>query len=95
MADDTALMASVRQLEQALTALDDAVERREDEARRRASLEDELHRVGADRSRLAQALDAAEARAARLEEANREVSRRLVTAMETIRSVLDRHRGAG
>jgi hypothetical protein len=29
-------------------------------------------------------------RANRLEEANREVSRRLVTAMETIRAVLDR-----
>jgi hypothetical protein len=34
--------------------------------------------------------DGSEARAERLEEANREVSRRLVTAMETIRAVLDR-----
>jgi len=37
-----------------------------------------------------QELDQAEFRANRLEEVNREVSRRLVTAMETIRAVLDR-----
>ena len=43
-----------------------------------------------DRSRLAQELDQSENRSNRLEEANREVSRRLVTAMETIRAVLDR-----
>ena len=43
------------------------------------------------RSRLAQSLDAADARSARLEEANREVSRRLVAAMESIREVLARH----
>ncbi len=49
-----------------------------------------MHRLGTDRSRLAQSLDAAEARSARLEEANREVSRRLVAAMETIREVLAR-----
>ena len=44
----------------------------------------------ADRARLAQELDNSEARGERLQEANREVSRRLVTAMETIRAVLDR-----
>jgi len=49
-----------------------------------------VRRVHADRSRLAQELDQAEFRANRLEEVNREVSRRLVTAMETIRAVLDR-----
>ena len=53
-----------------------------------AGLEGELQRLGTDRSRLAQSLDAAEARSARLEEANREVSRRLVAAMESIRDVL-------
>ena len=53
-------------------------------------IEQEIRRVHADRSRLAQDLDQAEFRANRLEEVNREVSRRLVTAMETIRAVLDR-----
>jgi len=49
-----------------------------------------VRRTHADRSRLAQELDQSEFRANRLEEVNREVSRRLVTAMETIRAVLDR-----
>jgi len=49
-----------------------------------------VRRVNTDRSRLAQELDQSEFRANRLEEVNREVSRRLVTAMETIRAVLDR-----
>ena len=52
--------------------------------------EAEVQRMNADRSRLAQELDNSEARAERLEDANKEVSRRLVTAMETIRAVLDR-----
>ncbi len=60
--------------------------------RERASeeAESEVRRVHVDRSRLAQELDQAQFRANRLEEVNREVSRRLVTAMETIRAVLDR-----
>jgi hypothetical protein len=45
--------------------------------------------MGADRSRLAEALDASAARAQRLEATNKEVSRRLVDAMEAIRTVLD------
>jgi hypothetical protein len=88
MAKDSPVLEALARLDQALTALDDAVERREDEGRRRVDLEAELHRVGADRSRLAQALDAAAAKASRLEDANREVSRRLVAAMESIRSTL-------
>jgi hypothetical protein len=52
--------------------------------------EAEVQRMGADRARLAQEIDKAEARAERLAEVNREVSRRLVAAMETIRAVLDR-----
>ena len=52
--------------------------------------EEEVQRLNSDRSRLAGELDAAEGRADRLEEVNKEVSRRLVTAMETIRAVLDK-----
>ncbi len=95
MSGELSVVAALQQLEQALSALDDAVERREDEERRRVDLEAELHRVGADRSRLAQALDSAEAKAARLEEANREVSRRLVAAMELIRGVVARNKPSG
>ena len=46
--------------------------------------------MNADRASWHTELDSSEARAERLEEANKEVSRRLVTAMETIRAVLDR-----
>lgn len=52
--------------------------------------DEEVQRMTADRSRLASELDTALTRAERLEAANREVSRRLVTAMEAIRDVLSR-----
>jgi chromosome segregation ATPase len=78
-------------LNAALDLLEGAIERRSEWGREVTGLESELHRLGTDRSRLAQSLDAAEARSARLEEANREVSRRLVAAMESIREVLARH----
>ena len=52
--------------------------------------EAEVQRMGADRTRLAESLDSAEERAMRLENTNREVSRRLVEAMESIRTVLDK-----
>jgi hypothetical protein len=82
---------ALKRLKGALDLLDGAVERRLESAREVNTLEGELHRLGTDRSRLAQSLDAAEARASRLEDANKEVSRRLVTAMEAIREVLSRH----
>ncbi|MHA1559269.1 MAG: DUF4164 domain-containing protein [Alphaproteobacteria bacterium] len=88
MSDDSSVEAALQKLQQALDALDDAIEHREDEERRRVDLEVELHRVGADRSRLAQALDAAEAKSANLEATNRDVSKRLVAAMESIRGVI-------
>ncbi len=50
----------------------------------------EVQRMGADRARLAGSLDDAEARCQRLENVNKEVSTRLVNAMETIRQVLDK-----
>jgi len=82
---------ALQRLAGAFDRLDEAIDRRLEAADQATSLEGELHRLGTDRSRLAQSLDAAEARSARLEEANREVSRRLVAAMESIREVLARH----
>ena len=76
----------------AIELTEGAIEARFEAERREAGAEMELQRLGADRSRLANALDAAEARAARLEETNRDVSRRLVAAMEAIRDVLERNR---
>ena len=83
------VVTGIQKLARALDALDEAVELR---LAREASLGDaeaEVQRMGADRSRLADALDNAAARSQRLESTNKEVSRRLVDAMEAIRSVLD------
>jgi hypothetical protein len=81
---------AIEDLRRALGDLDRAIELRFERERDAAELEGEVKRTHADRSRLAHELDQAEFRANRLEEVNREVSRRLVTAMETIRAVLDR-----
>lgn len=83
---DAALVA----LRQAVAGLENAVDMRFEAERESAEIDGEVRRVHADRARLAQELDQSEFRANRLEEVNREVSRRLVTAMETIRAVLDR-----
>jgi septal ring factor EnvC (AmiA/AmiB activator) len=85
-----AVKSAIDDLRRALGELDQAIDLRFERERDSAELEDEVRRTHADRSRLAQELDQSESRANRLEEVNREVSRRLVTAMETIRAVLDR-----
>jgi hypothetical protein len=82
--------SAIEDLRRALGDLDRAIDLRFERERDSAELEDEVRRTHTDRSRLAQELDQSEFRANRLEEVNREVSRRLVTAMETIRAVLDR-----
>ena len=87
--DDTAKSA-LEDLKKALVRLENAVDGRIEQERGFADAEDEVQRLNGDRSRLAQELDQSTERATRLEEANREVSRRLVMAMETIRAVLDR-----
>lgn len=77
-------------LDKALAALAHALSRRSEREAELLDVEAEVQRMGADRSRLAESLDNAEARSKRLEDTNREVSRRLVNAMESIRNVLDR-----
>lgn len=84
---------ALRRLTAALDLLEAAVESRIDAGRKIDELESELQKLGLDRSRLAQAVDSAEARSVRLEDANKDVSRRLVTAMETIRAVIEKHEG--
>jgi hypothetical protein len=93
MAGGSAIENALQRLGAALDMIEGAVEERLEQSRSAAGLESELHRLGTDRSRLAQSLDVAEARAAKLEEANREVSHRLVAAMESIRDVLSRGGG--
>lgn len=87
------LVETIAVLEKVVEALESAVDARLEREQGLAEAEAEVQRMGADRTRLAESLDSAEARAQRLESANREVSRRLVDAMESIRTVLDRQPG--
>lgn len=82
--------SALEALKKALTQLDNEVDRQVETSRSSTEATAELGRMIEDRSRMALELDQSQDRANRLEEANREVSRRLVTAMETIRAVLDR-----
>jgi hypothetical protein len=90
MTGETTLREVIGRLGKAIDALEHAVIVRLEHEHDYSEAEAEVQRMNADRARLAQELDNSEARAERLEEANKEVSRRLVTAMETIRAVLDR-----
>ncbi|MDF1600567.1 DUF4164 domain-containing protein [Mesorhizobium sp. YIM 152430] len=90
MTGETTLREVIGRLGAAVDALESAVAARLESDQDYQEADAEAQRMNADRSRLAQELDASEARAERLEDANKEVSRRLVTAMETIRAVLDR-----
>jgi chromosome segregation ATPase len=90
MPSEKTLDAALSELRAAMSGLESAVDARIERQRENAEVESEVKRVHADRARLAQELDQSQFRANRLEEVNREVSRRLVTAMETIRAVLDR-----
>jgi hypothetical protein len=90
MTGDVTLKEVISRLGQAIATLEEAVAARLERDQDYVEAEAEVQRMNADRSKLAHELDASEARAERLEAANKEVSRRLVTAMETIRAVLDR-----
>jgi hypothetical protein len=56
-------------------------------------LAEEVQMLTADRARLAELLDQSEARLARLEGANRDAARRLGTAIEAVRAVLESGEG--
>jgi chromosome segregation ATPase len=94
MAMSSRVDQALGRLQSALARVESAVERSLEHQQAVAGLEGEVQRLGTDRSRLAQSLDAAEERSGRIEDANREVSRRLVAAMESIRDVLARNGAA-
>ncbi len=79
---------AVRRLEAALESLEVAVEHRLAQSGGAEDLSGEVQMLTADRARLAETLDQAQARAARLENLNNDVSRRLGNAVETIRAIL-------
>ena len=86
---DNAFAAAILRLNRSLDVLETAIDGRFEGHRSVGEAEAEVQRVNADRALLAQSLDGAAAKAGRLEDANRDVSRRLVNAMEKIRGVLD------
>jgi len=89
MNDGQLIEAATRRLTQALDALEAAVERRREADGSESALAAHVQALGDDRSRLAADLDAASARAKRLEAANRDVARRLDATMQSIRSVIE------
>ena len=79
---------AISDLDAALDRLQTVIEQRRELDARNDALESDVQALSADRARLADRLDKAEARAASLENANRDVSRRIVGAMENIRSAM-------
>lgn len=90
MATPQTLTQVLNRLDKALAKLEDAVDRSAEIRTESKDAEEEVQRLNTDRAKLAGELDASEGRSERLEQVNKEVSRRLVTAMETIRAVLDK-----
>ena len=88
MADQSMIDAATRRLALALDALDAALDRRLEADRGGAALSTQFNALGADRSRLASELDAVTARSRQLETANREIARRLDSAIDNIRAVI-------
>jgi chromosome segregation ATPase len=88
MSEIDSIEAASRRLALALDALEAAVERRREAARAEDSLATQMHALEDDRARLAGELDQSVARGRVLENANREVAKRIAQAIETIRSVL-------
>lgn len=80
---------AVRRLAAALRSLEFAVQQRLSESAGTEGLSDEVQMLTADRARLAETLDQAEARAAKLEAINHDASRRLATAIEAVNTVLE------
>ncbi|MET3589242.1 hypothetical protein ABID23_000312 [Bartonella silvatica] len=88
--ETTVLPHALEQLERALRTLEITIINRNAVIDKSNEWEEEIQRMNADRSHLAQALDKSEAQVERLESVNKEVSKRLIKAMETIRIVIDR-----
>jgi uncharacterized membrane protein YccC len=91
MTEQSSIDHAVKRLALALDALDAAVERRRESDRDEDALAQQLQTLGADRSKLAAALDGETGRARRLETANRDIAERLDTAIVSIQSVLKTH----
>ena len=79
----------------ALEQLDSAVDAHIEHSHSITDADEEVQRLASNSAKLAKELDNAETRARRLSATNAEVSRRLVDAMELVRTVLDQQNKGG
>ncbi len=84
---------AIERFNSAIDALETSIDGYLESNRTIQEAETEVQQVNMDRNELADRLDSSEARSARLEDINKEVSRRLVAAMESIRNVVDTKQG--
>jgi hypothetical protein len=82
------LNAANARFDRALMRLDQSVKNLQNRLRQQQRIEIDTQRLVHERARLATELDKASARAKRLDDSAHDVSRRLVSAMETVREVL-------
>ena len=94
MQDSNPILSSLTRLNKALEAMSTVVETRIEKDGFVNNAEAEVQRMSSDRTRLAESLDTAQDRIQHLEHVNREVSTRLVDAMEAIRLVIDQKQNA-
>jgi len=92
MPDSNPLAPAMERLNKAVQHLDKVVDMRLERESALGDAEAEVQRMGADRTRLAESLDQAQERSQQLEHVNKEVSRRLVDAMEAIKNVIERQK---
>lgn len=81
---------AILRLDRALSRLESSVRSLNGRMRAHSRIEADTNRLVAERAKLASDLDKAAARAKRLDDSAHEVSVRLVEAMETVRTVLQK-----
>jgi methyl-accepting chemotaxis protein len=87
---DAGLAAATARFDRAMNQLDASLRDLNARMQRHQRIEVDTQRLIHERARLATELDKTSARAKRLDDSAHEVSRRLVEAMETVRSVLQK-----
>lgn len=81
---------AIESLNRAVSRLEGSFEAAQTDRAAKPSVAEEVQRLNLDRAELARKLDQSEERFRSAADANREVSRRLIAAMEAIRSVAGR-----
>lgn len=88
MADDRSVEAGTKRLNAALEALEVALDRQQVTGKTVGDLQQQVHAISEDRSRLAQELDRLKQRAVKLEGVNDDVAQRLQSAIGTIEELI-------